>query len=125
MIIDGAHTPEGMRLLKSEFRKQYPGKKPLLLLGALRDKNYDALIKIIVPLAREVTCVAPQGDRALNESELRDLVNTYQVPADTAPGIAEGFEKLLAKASPDDVILAAGSLYMIGPVRRCCGLTDE
>ena len=125
MIIDGAHTAEGMRLLKSEFRKQYPGKRPLLLLGALRDKNYEALIKIIVPLAREVTCVAPQGDRALNEQELSELVNTYGVPADTAASIAEGFDRLMAKASPEDVILAAGSLYMIGPVRRCCGLADE
>jgi dihydrofolate synthase / folylpolyglutamate synthase len=125
VIIDGAHTPEGMRLLKSAFTSMYPGKRPLMLLGALRDKNYDALIKIIVPLAREVTCVAPQGERALNEEELRDLVKTYGVPADTAPSIAEGFEKLLAKASRDDVILAAGSLYMIGPVRRCCGLADE
>ncbi len=125
VIIDGAHTPEGMRLLKSAFTKMYPGKRPLMLLGALRDKNYDALIKIIVPLAREVTCVAPQGERALNEGELRDLVKTYGVPADTAASIREGFEKLLAKASRDDVILAAGSLYMIGPVRRCCGLPDE
>ncbi len=125
VIIDGAHTPEGMRLLRSTFKKVYPGKKPLMLLGALRDKNYDALTKIIVPLAREVTCVAPQGERALNEEELRDLVNAYGVPADTAPSIREGFEKLLAKASQDDVILAAGSLYMIGPVRQCCGLADE
>jgi dihydrofolate synthase / folylpolyglutamate synthase len=125
VIIDGAHTPEGMRLLKSTFRKMYPGKRPLMLLGALRDKNYDALIKIIVPLAREVICVAPQGERALNEEELRDLVKTYGVPADTAPSIREGFEKLLARATREDVILAAGSLYMIGPVRRCCGLADE
>jgi dihydrofolate synthase / folylpolyglutamate synthase len=125
IIIDGAHTPEGMRLLKSTFRRRYPGTCPLMLLGMLRDKNYDALVQIIVPLAREAVCVAPQGDRALDGTELRELVQKYGIPVEAAGSIEEGFRVLMDRATPQDVILAAGSLYMIGPVRRCCGLPDE
>ncbi len=124
VIIDGAHTPEGMRLLKSTFKQIYPGVRPLLLLGMLRDKNYEALVKIIAPMAKEVICVAPQGARALDPDQLASLVRTHDVPAGSAAGIVEGFELLLNRASREDVILAAGSLYMIGPVRRACGLSD-
>ena len=49
VIIDGAHTPEGMRLLKSTLRQLYPEIKPYMLLGMLRDKNYETLVKIIAP----------------------------------------------------------------------------
>jgi dihydrofolate synthase / folylpolyglutamate synthase len=125
VVIDGAHTPEGMRLLKSTFRQVYPGIKPLMLLGMLRDKNFKALIEIIIPIAREVVCVAPQGNRALDPDELATMVREHGIPASVAPDITEGFQRLLKKSSHDDVVLAAGSLYMIGPVRRACGIQDD
>jgi hypothetical protein len=52
-------------------------------------------------------------------------VKKFDVPVAAAPSIAEGMHLLLNRASAEDVILAAGSLYMIGPVRRVCGLEDE
>jgi dihydrofolate synthase / folylpolyglutamate synthase len=125
VVIDGAHTPEGMRLLKSTFRQVYPGIKPVILLGMLRDKNFKALVDILVPIAREVVCVAPQGNRALDPDELATMVREHGIPASVAPDITEGFQRLLEKASHDDVVLAAGSLYMIGPVRRACGIQDD
>jgi dihydrofolate synthase/folylpolyglutamate synthase len=125
VIIDGAHTPEGMRLLKSTLRQIYPGIKPYMLLGMLRDKNYEALIKIIAPIAREVVCVPPQGNRVLNPEELAEQVRACGVPAAASEDITKGFQLLLEKASKKDVIVAAGSLYMIGPVRRACGIGDD
>ncbi|MBI5248134.1 MAG: bifunctional folylpolyglutamate synthase/dihydrofolate synthase [Desulfomonile tiedjei] len=125
VVIDGAHTAEGMRLLKSTIRQVYPGIKPLMLLGMLRDKNYERLIDIIVPIAREVVCVAPQGNRALDPAELASLVRTHCIPVSIAADITEGFHRLLEKASREDVVLATGSLYMIGPVRRACGMQDD
>jgi dihydrofolate synthase / folylpolyglutamate synthase len=125
VIIDGAHTPEGMRLLKSVFKRLYPGTKALLLLGMLQDKNYEVLLDIIAPIAREVVCVPPQGTRALDPGKLALLARRKGIPSNWAPDIAEGFEMLLNKAKEQDVVLAAGSLYMIGPVRRACGIGDD
>jgi dihydrofolate synthase/folylpolyglutamate synthase len=125
VIIDGAHTPEGMRMLKSTLRQLYPEIKPYMLLGMLRDKNYEKLIKIIAPIAREVVCVPPQGSRALGPEELAEQVRACGVPAASCEDITKGFQILLEKASKKDVIVAAGSLYMIGPVRRACGIGDD
>jgi dihydrofolate synthase/folylpolyglutamate synthase len=125
IVIDGAHTPEGMRLLKSTLRQLYPGVRPLLLLGMLGDKNYEQLVKIIAPVAREVVCVAPQGGRALDPEQLAALVRSLGVPASSASSIGEGVSILKGKAAQDDLILAAGSLYMIGPVRQACGVEDR
>jgi len=125
IIIDGAHTPEGMRLLKSTVKRLYPGVKPLVLLGMLKDKNYRKLAEIIVPLAREVICVPPLGDRALDPTELAAFVRELGVPAEAFPEIIEGFMRLMEKATKTDLILATGSLYMIGLVRRACGVAEE
>ncbi|MEJ2715886.1 MAG: cyanophycin synthetase, partial [Deltaproteobacteria bacterium] len=125
VIIDGAHTPESMRLLKSTFRKLYPGISPFVLTGMLREKNWKEMARILAPLAREVVCVSPQGDRALDAEQLASRVRELGVPVTVSETIEHGFGMLLQKASRDDVVLAAGSLYMIGPVRRACGLGEE
>lgn len=125
VIIDGAHTPESMRLLKSTMRIMYPGVRPFVLMGALKEKNWREMARVLAPIAREVVCVPPQGDRALDPSELAAHVRECGVTATVSYNIPNGFQMLLDKASKNDVILAAGSLYMIGPVRAACGLRDD
>ncbi len=125
VIIDGAHTPESMRLLKSTLRKMYPGARPFVLMGMLKEKDWKQMARILAPIAREVVCVPPQSNRALDPEELAAYVRDLGIPVSVHGSITHGFESLLARASGNDVILAAGSLYMIGPVRRACGLGDE
>lgn len=124
VIIDGAHTVEGMRLLRSTLGSLYPRRKVFLLLGMLRDKNWQELVKIIAPMAHEIMCVPPQSNRALDPEELSRLVGTFGVGVAHSARIEEGFEYLLSRAGREDVVVAAGSLYMIGPVRSVCGYED-
>lgn len=125
VIIDGAHTPEGMRLLKSALLKLYPSRKIFLLLGILKDKNVDTLVRTIVPIAKKVVCVAPHSDRSLEPEALAQMVRDMGVNAMAMDSIEEGFAALMEQAGKDDTVVAAGSLYMIGPVRRACGKSDE
>ena len=125
VIIDGAHTPEGMRLLKSALLKLYPLRNIFLLLGILKDKNVDTLVRTIVPIAKKVVCVAPHSDRSLEPKALARKVGDMGLDAQAAGSIEEGFIALMEEAGKNDAIVAAGSLYMIGPVRRACGKSDE
>jgi dihydrofolate synthase/folylpolyglutamate synthase len=124
VIIDGAHTVEGMRLLRSTLRSLYPNRKVFLLLGMLRDKNCQELVQIIAPIAHEIMCVPPQSNRALDPEELFGLVGTFGVPVAHRERIEDGFQYLVSRAGREDIVVAAGSLYMIGPVRSACGYHD-
>jgi dihydrofolate synthase/folylpolyglutamate synthase len=125
VIIDGAHSPESMRLLRSTLRQTYPGKRPFVLLAALGEKQHLEMVRILAPLAQAVVCVKAQGDRALDPEVLAEEVRSCGTRAKTAETIEQGFDQLFARASAQDVIVATGSLYMIGPVRKACGLADE
>ncbi len=125
VIIDGAHTPESMRLVKHTFSRSYPGARPLILTGMLREKNWREMAAILASMAGEVVCVPPQSDRALDPHQLAARIRESGAEARSYPTIESGFGHLLEKAVKNDAILAAGSLYMIGPVRRACGLKDE
>lgn len=125
IIVDGAHTPEGMRLLKANIVRLFPNKNVLLLLGMLKDKDCRDLVSIIAPIAKEVSCVSPQSNRALAPEELSHLVRNMGIPTSYHDTIEDGFNHLRTKAGRDDLILAAGSLYTIGPVRASCGYPNE
>jgi dihydrofolate synthase/folylpolyglutamate synthase len=114
-----------MRLLKSALLKLYPSRKIFLLLGILKDKNVDTLVRTIIPIAKNVVCVAPHSDRSLEPEALAQMVRDMGVNAMAMGSIEEGFAALMEKAGKDDTVVAAGSLYMIGPVRRACGKSDE
>jgi folylpolyglutamate synthase/dihydropteroate synthase len=53
------------------------------------------------------------------------MVRDMGVNAMAMDSIEEGFAALMEQAGKDDTVVAAGSLYMIGPVRRACGKSDE
>lgn len=125
VIIDAAHTPESIRLLKSTFTKLYPGVRPLVITGMLAEKNWREMAKILATMADRVMCVPPQGNRALDPAMLADEFARHGISARIAPTVEEGFRDVMEIAEPGDVVLAVGSLYMIGPVRRECGLPDE
>jgi dihydrofolate synthase/folylpolyglutamate synthase len=125
VIIDGAHTPEGMRMLRSTFRSMYPGESPLFLLGVLQDKRYEEMIRIAASFARRMICAPPQGYRALDPEHAASLARSHGIPATAAVSIEDGFRILRSEAGETDRIIAAGSLYMIGPVRSACGVGDE
>ena len=55
-------------------------------------------------------------DQALAQ-EIQSL-GVKAVPAGTAQ---EGVKRMLQEAAPDDVLLAIGSLYMAGDVRKAMG----
>ncbi len=125
IIIDAAHTTNSMRLLRKTISQTYPNKKAYALIGILEEKNYLDMLKIIQPVVGKMICVKPQGNRALEAETLAEAARSIGMDAQSSPSIEEGLTALKGFANKEDLIIATGSIYMIGPVRKACGLDDE
>lgn len=125
IVIDAAHTVDSMRLLRNTLERSYPNKKPFALIGMLAEKNYQDMLKIIQPIVGKVICVKPQGNRALDGEELAAAARSIGMDADSSPSVEKALNTLKGLARAEDLILATGSIYMIGLVRKACGLDDE
>lgn len=42
-LLDGAHNPAGAEVLAAALARHFPGQKPALILGILRDKDWQAI----------------------------------------------------------------------------------
>ena len=121
-IIDGGHNPQCAQALADALRGLYGDRKLILLVGVLADKDWQAMVGELLPLAARVLTVRPESERAKSETELADWIRAQGVPAEAHASLGEAADAALALASPDDVICAYGSLYSVGELRHHLGL---
>lgn len=118
VIIDGAHNEAGAQALQETMAQYFAGKKILLVAGILADKQIDSIVKFLTKITDQIIVTEPDNPRKLAASELAkhmaDAGVTAEVVSDAEAAVARAKEL----ADGYDVILFAGSLYLIGDVRR-------
>jgi len=114
-IVDSAHNPQGIQTTVDALRMLFPDKKFIFLFGVLADKDYEAMLEILIPYASCFITVTPDAPRALPAGEL-NLGRCNAVHCET---IAQGVKRAIEMSGEDDVICSLGSLSMVGHVREC------
>lgn len=115
VIIDGAHNPHGAAALHESLDKNFPEGRRIFIFGALADKNIDAMIKILFRAEDFVIATEPNSNRAESVENLCKRLKNFGVECTGAKNISDAIEKL---KNFDGVKIAAGSLYLIGEVRK-------
>ena len=121
-IVDGGHNPQCAETVAANLEKYFPGKKHVLLIGVLADKDYAQLTDILAPAADAFVCVTPDSPRALPAEALAEYLRRYEKPVTAFGSIEEGVAAAGEAAGEEGVACAVGSLYMAGKVRACFGL---
>ena len=116
-IIDGAHNEDGAKSLAKAIEKNFKNKNLTLLIGMLEDKDIDGVIEILIPYFSKVITTTPDNPRAISSDILKEKISQYVDDVVSKPKIKDAVEYTLNNSSKEDIIISAGSLYMIGEVR--------
>lgn len=116
-IIDGAHNEDGAKSLAKSIEKNFNGKKATLLIGMLEDKDIDGVLEILMPHFDKVITTTPDNPRAISCEALKEKISKYVDNIVAKPNIEDAVDYTLKNSKEDDIIISAGSLYMIGTVR--------
>jgi len=114
-IVDSAHNPQGIQTTIDTLHALFPNKKFLFLFGVLADKDYKAMLDILIPYASGFITVTPNDPRAL-PAEMLNLRGCNVVQCES---IAQGVKLAIEMSGENDIICALGSLSMVGQVREC------
>lgn len=107
IIVDGAHNPDGASVLARMLEKASP---VTAIIGVMRDKDYEGLLKITMPFAERAICVkACDYGRALPANELAAAAGKYCKNVIEEPSLKSALKR--AKQF-DDPIFVFGSLYL-------------
>ncbi len=124
-IIDGAHNEDGASSLAKSISENFGDKKGTLLIGMLEDKDIDSVLKIIMPYFDKVITTTPDNPRAISCEALKEKISKYVDDVISIENIEEAVNYTLRNSKKEDIIISAGSLYMIGAVRTIVNNTLE
>ncbi len=115
VLIDGAHNESAMNALFESIKDLFLGKKIILILGLLHDKDIRNITKIIAVCADTVIITKPDSNRAENPEIIAEQLRKhhYNKPIKISPSIRQAIQMGLEEAKTTDLILITGSLYLL------------
>ena len=118
VVIDGAHNIQGIETLSRNIKKYFKYENLYLILGILADKDVQEMIKVIAPMAKKIYAVTPNSIRAELAEDLKREIIKYNENCEAYDDYKEAYLTAINDANENDFVLASGSLYMIGDMRK-------
>ena len=117
LVLDGAHNPAGVEVLRAALDERYPGRRVHLVFGAVADKDVPGMLARLLPRMASATLTPLQTPRGLPPSAYRAQAEKRCALVRVADSPAEALRAAQAGAAAEDVVLAAGSLYLVGALK--------
>jgi dihydrofolate synthase/folylpolyglutamate synthase len=113
VLLDAAHNPAGARALASHL-EEIGWQHVTLLFGAMRDKDVSGILQTLTPFCNAIVCTTAPSPRAFPAAELAALARTMISRVEPIPDPAAALSHAVSIGKP---VVAAGSIFLIGPLR--------
>lgn len=114
VIADGAHNRDGAKQLAESLSYYFKDKRLIYIMGILRDKEQEEIIKATAPLSELILTISTKGERGFSAYELAELCRPYQMNVTAMDGLQEALEAAYLLADKESVIVVFGSLSFLG-----------
>lgn len=120
VMVDGAHNADAVETLVASLQEEYPTTKWQLLLGVMGDKNVELMVEHLSPLLTGIITTAVDNKRAVPAVELAQQLSKVipDIPVVPSENVEFGLDMARAEAGGDGAVLVAGSIYLVGEVRK-------
>jgi len=118
LLVDGAHNPAGAATLGRALKNEWSYRRLWLIFGVLEDKDYRAMAKVLFPLADGVILTRPDSDRALPMDRLLPTARAFHHRVEVVENAGDALRQAFSRAEEKDLICVAGSLYLVGEIKK-------
>jgi dihydrofolate synthase/folylpolyglutamate synthase len=126
VLLDGAHNEQGFRGLADTIEDEFPPMQWQLVLGVRGERDVAALVSPLKGLVAKVYGTAPDDPAAiLPETVAREAGSALGIDAVALPDITDALREAMESAESDSGVIVAGSLYVVGEVRREFDAVDD
>jgi dihydrofolate synthase/folylpolyglutamate synthase len=122
VVLDGAHNPAGARSLAIALANEFAFRHRVFVLGVLGDKDLEAMVAELAPVASHVVVTQPPSDRGAPVEQLEKVVCAAGISVEVAATVEEALEHARGLAGDNDAVVVTGSLYTVGAARDALGL---
>ena len=117
VILDGAHNADAATAL-AETLGEFRWERLHLVVGVFADKDLDAVLRPLVPLASVVYACRSSSPRAADPGRVAAAATSLGAKeVEEHPSVAAAVEAARAAAGEEDLILVTGSFYTVADAR--------
>ena len=113
-MVDGAHNPDSARKLRQSLEQYFEFDRAILVIGASLDKDVAGVISELAPLFDRVIATRTRHPRAMAPPQVVAEFRKHGIEARVAETVPEALSLALNIAGAQDLICAAGSLFVVG-----------
>ena len=126
LVLDGAHNPAGAARSTAAIEEAFAGRGGrILVVGMLVGRDPTEMLEAFdAGSARLVVACPPPSPRALPAAEVAAAARALGTDAEEAASVPEAVATALALASPDELVVVTGSLYVVGAARAALTGSD-
>jgi dihydrofolate synthase/folylpolyglutamate synthase len=116
-LLDGAHNPAGMESLLVSLN-EYRFEKLICIWAAMADKDIAVTLNTLAPRCDVMILTKPDSERSASPQELQEqLAADFSGEVFLTDTVEAALQKAQIMAGAEDLILVAGSLYLVGESR--------
>ncbi len=118
VLLDGAHNPAGVNALIRALDSEYPGKRVHLVFGVFEDKDSAPMMRSLFPRVEAVHLTPLASPRSKDPHSYFEYAKTLNPEVQVYPDAQAALRAAKQLASPEAMIVVAGSLFLIGQLRQ-------
>ncbi|MCO7122299.1 bifunctional folylpolyglutamate synthase/dihydrofolate synthase [Ihubacter massiliensis] len=117
VVLDGAHNQAGAAALKETVKACFPQRRIVVVTGMLADKETDQITDELCQITDQFVVTEPDNPRKMPAEDLRQLLDKKGAVCKVASNAKEAYRMAAEAPFDPEVVLIAGSLYLIGEIR--------
>lgn len=117
IILDGGHNEDGAHALAKTLKEYVNDKDKTLVIGVMEDKEVDAVLEHLAPLAKRIVTTTPSNPRAMKAETLAEKSRAFCSDVTPCDDTCKAFDLARSLVSDKDALIVCGSLYLAGDVR--------
>lgn len=124
LLLDGAHNPAGARILRAYLDEFWRG--PLtLIFGAMSDKDISGMASELFGAAQTIVLTRVKDNRAATNARMGKPALGASRNVIFTESVGQALSWARSVTPPDGLICVAGSLHLVGEVKRLIQDEDE
>ena len=117
VVVDGAHNADSARRLREAVEALFPDRRVTIVFGSSVDKDIEGMARELSPLGARMLAAASRHPRAAPTEAVVRAWEQYGA-CETFTSVPLALKAALTGASPSDLILATGSLFVVAEAVR-------
>jgi len=116
IVVDSAHNRDSALKLRIALDDYFPGQPVTLIFGASSDKDISGMFTELLPRVKRLFITHADHPRAADVNELASMAREYGIRVEIFPKVSEALQHAIETVGFEEVILAAGSIFIAGEV---------